>query len=64
MVELDALIGVPNLVTAFAINDAGQIAGTYLPDGMRMHAFLWTPGSGYRDLGVLDGLLQPAEGTE
>ena len=37
-----------------AINDAGQIAGTFPVSGAT-HAFLWSPGSGFRDLGTLGG---------
>ena len=37
------------------INDAGQISGTYTTAGGQSHAFLYTPGSGLRDLGTLGG---------
>ena len=37
------------------INDAGQITGTYTTTGGQSHAFLYTPGSGLRDLGTLGG---------
>lgn len=41
---------------AFAINNKTQVTGvSVLPDGINTHAFLWTPGTGMRDLGTLPG---------
>jgi probable HAF family extracellular repeat protein len=42
---------------AAAINDSGQVAGTYSPNpnARAVHAVLWTAEEGNRDLGVLEG---------
>ena len=45
-----------------AINDAGQIAGSYVAPSGDTHAFLYTPGSGLRDLGTLGGTTSSATG--
>ena len=43
------------LTSVVAINDAGQIIGTYTASGGDSHAFLYTPGPGLLDLGTLGG---------
>jgi probable HAF family extracellular repeat protein len=49
-----ALLGVGN--AAFAINDKTQVAGVSALSGNTVaHAFLWTRGTGMRDLGTLPG---------
>jgi probable HAF family extracellular repeat protein len=41
---------------SFDINDAGQVVGyAYMSGDATVHAFLWTPGQGMRDLGNLGG---------
>jgi len=55
--------GMQNLATVIGaavtdvveINGAGQIIGTYGASNGQSHAFLYTPGSGLRDLGTLGG---------
>lgn len=43
----------PAVITATALNDAGQVAGTYLPAGTAQeHGFLWAQGA-LTDLGAL-----------
>jgi probable HAF family extracellular repeat protein len=44
-----------SITSVVEINDAGQISGTYTTTGGQSHAFLYTPGSGLRDLGTLGG---------
>ena len=39
--------------TPYGINNSGQITGFYSPPTGNSHAFLYTPGSGFKDLGVL-----------
>jgi len=41
-------------VGGVAINDDGDVAGHFAPDGI-YHAFLWTPEAGLVDLGILAG---------
>ena len=40
---------------AYAINAAGQVAGSSTTATGATHAFLWTPGQGMQDLGTLPG---------
>jgi probable HAF family extracellular repeat protein len=40
---------------AYAINNAGQVAGASITAAGDKHAFLWTPGEGMRDLGTFGG---------
>jgi probable HAF family extracellular repeat protein len=54
MVDLNAVI-TPRLVSLVEINTSGQIIGTYFTPAGEQHAFLFTPGSGLRDLGTLGG---------
>ena len=57
MMDLVTLIGCPACTVA-AINDAGQLAGSYRATNGETHAFLFTPGPGplvFRDLGTLGG---------
>ena len=42
---------------AYAINQAGQVAGGSTTADGKQHAFLWTPGQGMQDLGTLPGAL-------
>jgi probable HAF family extracellular repeat protein len=44
-----------NITSVVEINGAGQITGTYTTAGGQSHAFLYTQGSGLRDLGTLGG---------
>jgi probable HAF family extracellular repeat protein len=41
--------------SAAAINDAGQVAGTYQSSRNQFHAYLWTDSAGMQDLGTLGG---------
>jgi probable HAF family extracellular repeat protein len=50
-----------NVNAIVAINNAGQIAGSYSTNG-QTHAFLYTPGAGVRDLGTLGGTFSLATG--
>jgi probable HAF family extracellular repeat protein len=56
----DRLIGLRRIpiasrrISPAAINDAGQIVGWFLRDGV-YHAFRWTPGSGPVEIGTLGG---------
>jgi len=52
MVDLNATVNA-EITGVVEINDAGQIIGTYKTGGPR--AFLYTPGTGLRDLGTLGG---------
>jgi probable HAF family extracellular repeat protein len=52
MVDLNTTVNA-EITNVVEINDAGQIIGTYKTGGPR--AFLYTPGSGLRDLGTLGG---------
>jgi len=46
---------------ALAINNPGQVVGTaILKDGAANHAFLWTRGTGMKDLGTLPGDINSA----
>ena len=54
MQDLNSIID-PNLTSVVEINASGQIIGTYTTSGGGSHAFLYTPGSGLRDLGTLGG---------
>ena len=54
MQDLNTVIS-PAITSVVEINDAGQISGTYTTTGGQSHAFLYTPGSGLRDLGTLGG---------
>jgi probable HAF family extracellular repeat protein len=54
MQDLNLSVGA-NITSVVEINDAGQITGTYTTTGGQSHAFLYTPGSGLRDLGTLGG---------
>jgi probable HAF family extracellular repeat protein len=48
---------------AYAINAAGQVAGSSTTSTGETHAFLWTPGSGMQDLGTVgDGTASTARG--
>jgi probable HAF family extracellular repeat protein len=52
MVDLNTTVNA-EITSVVEINDAGQIIGTYKTGGPR--AFLYTPGTGLRDLGTLGG---------
>jgi len=52
MVDLNTTVNA-QITNVVEINDAGQIIGTYKTGGPR--AFLYTPGSGLRDIGTLGG---------
>lgn len=48
------VLGVGNV--AFVINNRSQVTGaSALPDGVNIHAFLWTSSAGMQDLGTLSG---------
>ena len=55
VIELPTLGGT-GLSLGYDINDAGQVVGAANTSGnATVHAFLWTPGQGIRDLGTLGG---------
>jgi len=54
MTDLNTTINAA-ITSVVEINDAGQIIGTHTTPGGESHAFLYTLGSGVRDLGTLGG---------
>jgi len=56
------LLALPGYSFATAINDAGQVAGTYLDLQGHSHAFYWSPADGAIMLGSLGGSMSIATG--